>query len=144
MIDIPSVCNIAAEYVLQYGVDKRTKILTLDMFSESQQYPKGHDAILFSQILHDWNFQQGRTLLQKAYDSLSSGGRVVIHEKLTNPLENHKPIENALVNLDMLIWTQGQQYSFADLELILRDIGYADIEHIKTHTYWSCIIGTKQ
>ena len=82
-------------------------------------------------------------MLQKAYDSLQDGGRVVIHEKLTNPHQNHAPVENALVNLDMLIWTEGQQYSFEDLQKILIDIGYVEIQKIKTHTYWSCIIGKK-
>ncbi len=143
LIDIPSVCNITSQYLRQYGVYQRSEVVKFDMFSKNKPYPTGHDAILFSQILHDWNFEQGRFLLKKAYDSLQDGGRVVIHEKLTNPHQKHTPVENALVNLDMLIWTEGQQYSFDDLRKILTDIGYVEIYQRKTHTYWSCIIGTK-
>lgn len=143
LIDIPSVCNIASQYLFQYGVHKRSEVIAFDMFSKNNPYPTGHDAVLFSQILHDWNFEQGRLLLQKAYDALQEGGKVIIHEKLTDPHQNHTPIENALVNLDMLIWTEGQQYSFDDLHKILTEIGFREIQQIKTHTYWSCIIGKK-
>jgi 16S rRNA G1207 methylase RsmC len=92
LMDIPSVCNIASQYLLQYGVHQRSNVVDFDMFSKIKPYPTGHDAILFSQILHDWNFEQGRFLLQKAYDALQDGGKVVIHEKLTNPHQNHTPV----------------------------------------------------
>ena len=141
LMDIPSVCSIAEEYIVRYGVSERVQFLPLDMFHSS--YPKGCDAILFSQILHDWNFEQGKILLQKSYDALDVGGKVIIHEKLTDPENNHQPVENALVNLDMLIWTQGQQYSFYDLQHMLEDIGFVHIQQKRTHTYWSYIIGEK-
>jgi len=137
--DIQQVCSIAKEYIDQYQLSERITTITGDMFTDA--FPIGHDAVLFSQILHDWNPQQGKELLKKATKSLPQGGWIIIHEKLTNPNDQHKPIANALVNLDMLIWTEGQQYSASELEKLLADCGCIHIQTRNTIGYWSATIG---
>ena len=71
--------------------------------------PAGHDAVLYSQILHDWGFEKGADLLARAFEALPPGGQVLVHEKLVEDGAD-APLANALVHLDMLVWTEGQQY----------------------------------
>ena len=139
IFDIPQVCSIAQEYIEQYSLSERIQTQHGDMFAGA--YPKGFDGILFSQILHDWNYQQGMQLLQYAKESLQDGGWIIIHEKLTDQNHQHKPLANALVNLDMLIWTEGQQYTAMELEKFLQQIGCTKIQTIPTTGYWSVVIG---
>ena len=138
--DRPTVCDIAHSYIKQYGCSETITTHSGDMFHD--RYPIGYDAILYSQILHDWDYQRGEFLIAKAAQSLSTkGGWIVIHEKLTDPQNNHKPLANALVNLDMLVWTEGQQYTTQELGTILANSGCTKIETIPTTGYWSATIG---
>ena len=139
IFDIPQVCTIAKDYIQKHNLSEKIQTQQGNMFAGS--YPKGFDGILFSQILHDWSYQQGRQLLQHAKDALTNGGWIIIHEKLTNPEQQHKPLANALVNLDMLIWTEGQQYTAKELEVCLQEIGCTKIQTIPTTGYWSVVIG---
>ena len=139
IFDIPRVCDIAQGYIEQYNLSDRIQTSHGDMFSG--KFPDGFDGILFSQILHDWSYHQGMQLLQCAKSSLREGGWIIIHEKLTDPSNQHKPLANALVNLDMLIWTEGQQYTAIELEQSLRQIGCTKIQTIPTIGYWSVVIG---
>ena len=138
LLDMPQICTLAQEYIDKALLTNRISVHPSDMFDDP--FPDRHDTVLFSQILHDWTPKQGMQLLQKAVLSMPDGGWIIIHEKLTQPHNNHKPLANALVNLDMLIWTQGQQYSYRDLHVMLTDIGCTHIEGIPTTGYWSAVI----
>lgn len=140
IFDLASVCAVAHEYVAAAGVADRVDTMVGDMFGES--LPEGHDAILFSQILHDWSFDTGRTLLAAAFAALPPGGRVLIHEKLVDD-DADTPLVNALVHLDMLVWTRGQQYRFRELREMLEAVGFAAVERRPTAGVWSVVIATR-
>ncbi len=141
LMDLPEICDIARSYINGAGLEERCDVHSLNMFQDP--FPQGYDAVLFSQILHDWNPQQGRFLLSKALEVLPSGGRILIHEKLTEPSKNHGPLANALVNLDMLVWTEGQQYSVELLSEMFKDLGIVKFEVLPTVGYWSCVVAHK-
>jgi SAM-dependent methyltransferase len=134
--DLPVVCTFAREYAKDAGLQDRVTAEPGDMFKE--EFPRGHDAILFSQILHDWQPEKGRVLLRKAKGALSTGGRVLIHEKLVDE-DGRGPLANALVHLDMLVWTEGQQFTEQELREMLGEAGFGGIERKPTAGYWSII-----
>jgi SAM-dependent methyltransferase len=47
--------------------------------------PRGYDALSFVRVLHDWPADTARMLLQKAFEALPSGGRVLICEEFRTP-----------------------------------------------------------
>ena len=49
----------------------------------------------------------------------------------------------ASASLSMLLWTQGQQFSGAELKKILADAGFAEIKITPSFGYWSIIEGVK-
>jgi acetylserotonin N-methyltransferase len=134
--DLPVVCTFARENAAEAGVADRVTAEPGNMFKED--FPRGHDAILLSQILHDWTPEKGRLLLHKAKAALPSGGRVLIHEKLVDE-DGRAPLANALVHLDMLVWTEGQQFTEQELREMLDEAGFGAIERKATAGYWSVI-----
>ena len=139
LCDIPNLEGIVGNYLERYGVADRAQFVGIDMFKAA--WPEG-TVVLLSQILHDWNPLECRQLLQRAFAALPAGGRIVIHEKLTET-ESHLPLANALVNLDMLIWTTGQQFSYLELKALLEEVGFSGCQHIPSDGYWSAVVATK-
>lgn len=77
-------------------------------------------------------------LLHKAKAALPPGGRVLIHEKLVDE-DGRAPLANALVHLDMLVWTEGQQFTEQELREMLEEAGFSAMERKATAGYWSVI-----
>ncbi|MFT7676437.1 MAG: hypothetical protein ACI8QC_000408 [Planctomycetota bacterium] len=140
LFDISVVCDLAADYVRDADLLERITPAPGDMFTEA--FPEGHDAVLLSQILHDWSFETGAELLAKAYDCLPSGGQVLIHEKLVDD-DGLGPRANTLVHLDMLVWTKGQQYRPSELSTALHNAGFTNVQIMPTAGYWSLAVATK-
>jgi acetylserotonin N-methyltransferase len=65
---------------------------------------------------------------------------VLVHEKLVED-DGSGPLANALVNLDMLVWTEGQQLSGAEVREMLSEAGFERIETAPTAGYWSVVTG---
>jgi hypothetical protein len=100
------------------------------------------DLHFYSWIYHDWPPEKGRVLTQKSFAALESGGRLVIHEMLYND-EKTGPFPMAACSINMLVWTEGEQYSGRELSAILADAGFTDIEVKPTWGYWSIVTGRK-
>jgi hypothetical protein len=139
VFEIPAVCPLAEELATAEGVGDRLRAVPGNMFAGG--WPSG-DVVLLSQILHDWPPDKGRRLLQMALESLGRGGLVLVHEKLLDPTRT-RPVANALVSLDMLFWTEGQQYSETQIVEMLRSTGFPEVEVRPTVGYWSVVIGRK-
>eukprot|EP01089_Gocevia_fonbrunei_P008943 TRINITY_DN2078_c0_g1_i1.p1 TRINITY_DN2078_c0_g1~~TRINITY_DN2078_c0_g1_i1.p1 ORF type:complete len:371 (-),score=68.21 TRINITY_DN2078_c0_g1_i1:4-1080(-) len=151
IFEIPAVVPICKDYLKKYNVIDRANVLPGNMFND--EYPKFYsdsetkeqirvDMILYSQILHDWPRDKGVELLKKAHQTLDDGGIVMIHEKLLND-ERDGPVANAMVSLGMLFWTEGQQYSGAELESMLTEVGFKEPKRIATVGLWSLVYATK-
>ena len=78
-------------------------------------------------ILHDWaEERRPRDLLRKCWSALPSGGRVIIAELLVND-ERTGPASAALMSLNMLVETEGRNYTPAEYGAWLDDLGFQDI-----------------
>jgi len=138
VFDIAPVCALAEDYVADAGLTGRVDARAGDMFAPA--WPEGYDVVLLSQILHDWSFETGDELLSRARAALPPGGRIVVHEKLVED-GPPRPVENALVHLDMLVWTKGQQYTPTELRAALERAGFEGVERIRTAGLWSAVVG---
>eukprot|EP01087_Luapelamoeba_hula_P017327 TRINITY_DN5449_c0_g1_i1.p1 TRINITY_DN5449_c0_g1~~TRINITY_DN5449_c0_g1_i1.p1 ORF type:complete len:358 (+),score=57.51 TRINITY_DN5449_c0_g1_i1:195-1268(+) len=147
--EIPAVCPVTQEFFAEYSVTDRCKTQAGNMFKDT--YPthgafadgeQRIDSILYSQILHDWPRDKCLDLLQKAFDTLPSGGVVFINEKLITD-ERDGPVANAMVSLDMLFWTLGQQFSAKELFEMLTKVGFTSPQVTPTIGLWSIVSATK-
>ncbi|MFQ5697188.1 MAG: methyltransferase [Myxococcota bacterium] len=136
--DLPQVCEQAQRYLSASGLGGRVTLAAGDLFGSP--VPGEPDVALLSQILHDWPPETCRALLTKLFRALPAGGRILVHEKLIGPGE---PLANALVDLDLLVWTEGQQWDERGLFELLRGVGFEHVERQRTGTYWSLVTGRK-
>lgn len=128
--DLPHVVEIAASKIAQAGFGDRIQTAAGDFFTDAS-YPAGHDAIVLSLIMHDWNEEEDRRILRKCYDALPSGGMVIICELLVNN-EKTGPVPGALMSLNMLIETAGgRNYTAAEYTGWLSDTGFHKIRTVR-------------
>jgi ribosomal protein RSM22 (predicted rRNA methylase) len=140
LYDLSNVISITKSYLEKEGLLSRTDLIVGDMFMDAWPFSnsKGErvDTIFMSQILHDWDLDTGYSLIAKAYNSLESGGCLLVHEKLLNSTRTG-PLATAMVSVDMLFWTQGQQYSGEKLQEMMEKAGFVNFFSIPTTGYWS-------
>jgi precorrin-6B methylase 2 len=120
-MDLPVVQPIFESYVHEHGLEKRLQFYPGDFFSAS--LPQA-DVIIMGHILHDWDLEEKRMLLKKAYDALPRGGALIIHESLIDD-ERKTNALGLLMSLNMLIETPGGfDYTGADCRGWLKEAGF--------------------
>ncbi len=131
---------MAEEFIPQYGLAGRIKTAVGDMWAEGLFPPA--DTHFYSAIYHDWPPEKCRFLTRKSFDSLPSGGRIILHEMLFHD-DKTGPFPVAAFNITMLLWVTGQQYSGRELAEMLAEAGFRDIKVTPTFGYWSIVTGVK-
>jgi hypothetical protein len=134
VMDLSAVCHVADEYVRKAGVEDRVDTFAADMFRDA--WPSGYDAIHFSNVWHDWSVRTCGWLADRAYAALPRGGRIMLHEMLLDESGTGPPAAAAFSML-MLLSTQGQQFTFAEIEGLVRQAGFTDISALQTSVYYS-------
>jgi acetylserotonin N-methyltransferase len=141
IMELPTMCEVAGEYIAAAGLSDRVATRAVDMFR--QEWPRDHDAMFFSNILHDWDFATCAQLLGKAHAALPPGGRVFIHEALLDD-SGMGPLTTSTFSLLMLLGTQGRQFTYAELAKLLGDAGFGDIGATPSYGYYSVVHATRR
>jgi O-methyltransferase domain len=140
IMDLSAVCELTPGYVQERGLQDQIDTHAADMFRD--RWPRGYDAVFFSNIFHDWRPVTCLALARRALDVLPSGGTINLHEMLLND-DGAGPRTAAAFSVLMALGTQGQQFTYAELESILTDAGFADIECYPTSPVYSIVRGRK-
>jgi hypothetical protein len=141
ILELPSMCQAAASYIEAGAVGSRVDTTAMNMFRDP--WPKGYDAIFFSNIWHDWNFRTCAWLADRAYEALPRGGRIMLHEMLLDD-DGAGPATTAAFSMLMLLATQGQQFTFGEISGLLEQAGFRDVETRHTAGYYSITTGYKR
>jgi hypothetical protein len=127
--DLPEVQPIFEEYAAQQGVAPRLKFVPGNFFAEP--IPSA-DVVMMGHVLHDWNLEEKKALLRKAYAALPAGGAVIVYESIIDDERRANPF-GLLMSLNMLIETPGGfDYTGADCMGWMREVGFRDtrVEHL--------------
>lgn len=138
--DRSPVLKYTKEYINKFHLDDRIKVCEIDLWND-EKFPEG-DIFFLGDIFHDWDFHKCKILSNKCFESLDSGGLIIVHEMLFNE-EKTGPLLTAAYNLKMMLWTEGRQYTFSELKNILESAGFCNIEQLQSLGNWSVIIGKK-
>ncbi|KAA6212581.1 methyltransferase domain-containing protein [Streptomyces albofaciens JCM 4342] len=124
--DLPKVCPVADRNIADAGLADRIGTHPGDFLAEPA-LPGGHDVIVLSMILHDWDEDTNRTLLGKCCAALPPGGTLVISELMVDD-DLTGPAPAALMSLNMLVETEGgRNYTAAEYSSWLRDAGFSEV-----------------
>ncbi|MBT2384000.1 methyltransferase [Streptomyces sp. ISL-11] len=126
--DLPFVARMAEKRLAETPLADRVDAKGGDFFADD--LPTGYDAILLTNILHDWNTEQGAALLAKCHTALGSGGEVIIGEAFLDD-DGTGPVAGAVAGLNMLVETaEGANRSRAEYTALLTGAGFTDIRRV--------------
>jgi hypothetical protein len=126
--DLPFVVGHSADRIGRAGLTDRIGVRPGDFFAE--ELPRGHDAILLSMILHDWDERRNAELLARCHRALPAGGQLVISELLVDDTKTG-PLDAALMSVNMLVGTWGRNYTAAEYHDWLRSAGFTDLRTVR-------------
>jgi SAM-dependent methyltransferase len=121
--DLPMVGPIFNEYIAAHELSGRLSFTPGNFFEEP--LPTA-DVITMGHILHDWNLDEKRMLLEKAYRALPEGGALIVFEALIDNERRHNTF-GLLMSLNMLIETPGGfDYTGDDCSQWMSDAGFRE------------------
>ena len=120
---------IFGAYVARFGLGDRLSFTAGDFFADP--LPKA-DVLVMGHILHDWDLDEKKVLLRKAYEALPDGGALIVYEAIIDD-ERRDNAFGLLMSLNMLIETPGGfDYTGADCRAWMAEAGFSDsyVEHL--------------
>jgi len=127
--DRPEVLKVAVEMAASYGVADRLEARPGDMFKDP--VPEGADAILLSNVLHDWDVADCWVLVSRLAAALRPGGRMLVHDVFLDDAHDG-PLPIALYSASLFRLTEGRAYSAKEYRTWLADAGLVPGEVIPT------------
>src|SRR3954451_556010 len=138
--DRAEVLKVAAEFVEAAGVGDRVELRPGDMFADP--VPAGCDAVLLSNILHDWDVPECRALVRRGAQALPPAGRLLIHDVFLNDAMDG-PLPVALYSAALFSVTEGRAYSGAEYRDMLAAAGLTPGAVVPTLVHCGVLPGTK-
>lgn len=125
--DLPPVAPLAQKHIKAAGMEERIKPISGDFFKDD--LPKA-DVITMGNILHDWNLENKKMLIKKAYDALPEGGAFIAIENLIDDARREN-VFGLLMSLNMLIeFGDAFDYTGADFREWCSEVGFKRVEII--------------
>jgi cyclopropane fatty-acyl-phospholipid synthase-like methyltransferase len=127
--DLPEVGPVFEDYAEQNGLTERVSFLGGSFFEVGLP---NVDVIMMGHILHDWDLEQKKILIQKAYDALPAGGAFIVYDSIIDD-DRSKNAFGLMMSLNMLIETPGGfDYTGADCMGWMREAGFNEtrVEHL--------------
>lgn len=140
VLDRPCVLNVARKYAAEYGVADRLECMAADMFDDP--FPSCVDAILLSNVLHDWGIEKCRRLVDKSAAALNSGGTLLLHDALLDD-KLSGPLHVAMYSVVLFFLTEGRAYSEAEYTTWLESANLKVQPAVPTRAHCSVIRATK-
>ncbi len=123
--DLPAVGAVAKRHVAAMGAEGRVEIVSGDFFEDD--LPKA-DIITMGNVLHDWDEDQKKALIAKAYASLNDGGVFIAVENIIDDARR-KNAFGLLMSLNMLIELPGGfDYTGAQFDGWCTEAGFSRTE----------------
>jgi hypothetical protein len=121
------------------GVADRCELVAGDFF---QALPAGADAYILKWILVSWDDEHSVTILQNCRRALSSGGKLLVIERIIPP--GNEPFFGKLADLNLLVMYQGRHRTEADYRALFARAGFELSRIIPTNspTEFSVIEGS--
>ncbi|WP_193211395.1 methyltransferase [Luteolibacter marinus] len=120
VLEQPPVDDITRAEIRRHGLEDRVEVVTADMFAAG--WPQA-DIVLLSNMLHDWDLPEARTLIAKAAQALPAGGLLVIHDAFIRD-DKTGPLEVAEYSALLMNITQGKCYTPAEYGTMLAGLGF--------------------
>ena len=127
--DLPPLGPIFEERVAEFGLSDRLSFTAGDFFNDP--LPQA-DVLVMGQLLHGFDLDQRRLLLQKAHTALPDGGALIVYDSIIDD-ERRSNTYGLLMSLTMLLQTTGGfESTGADYHAWMKEAGFRKtyVEHL--------------
>lgn len=118
LFDLPEVIEVAREHT-----GNRVTLIAGDFFNDP--LPSA-DLYALGRILHDWNEDKIRRLLDRIHAALPPDGGLLLAEKLLHE-DRRGPVSTHMQSLNMLVCTEGRERSLSEYTSLLREAGFQKV-----------------
>lgn len=142
LLEMTSVATKAGERFTQEHLSDRLQAVAADMLRDD--FPAGHDCVLFCHVNGNHSDETNRRLLQRAFAALNPGGLVGIYSAFMHD-DASGPLSSAMLSAYFYctISGQGRQYSWQESERWLAAAGFTDIIRVAILQNHGVILGRK-
>jgi SAM-dependent methyltransferase len=120
--------------------DDRVEFVVGDFF-EDKPFPAA-DVVVMGRVLHNWDLDQKKALVAKAFAALPAGGAFVVYETFID--DHRRDLAGLFVSLNMLVETQGGfDVQTKDCEEWMRQAGFRETRVVTLAAPDSMVIGIK-
>ena len=102
LYDQPKVVEGAHSILESHRLGNRCEITGGDFF---KTVPKGRSAYILKHIIHDWDDERCRKVLENCRDAMTEGGRVLVMDQVI-PAGN-EPHPGKLLDMEMMVMSEG-------------------------------------
>jgi hypothetical protein len=113
LFDLPVGLGSAAATLEAAGVAERCRPVPGDFFVS---VPEGADAYLLKHVLHDWDDERAATILDNVRQSMVSGGRALVVERMLPELAGEADVPTLLLDVLMLTVTGGRERTLREFQ----------------------------
>jgi demethylspheroidene O-methyltransferase len=120
VVDLPSVCSETNRIITKEGLEHRVKAVGMDFFSDP--LPRNVDIISFIRVLHDWDDEQAKELLERACYILDKNGTILISEPMNR--EDREIDKSSSLSTLMLSLMGGRRRKVSEYSALLHSLGF--------------------
>ncbi len=102
--DLPYLAHGATAYLERAGVKARSTFIPGDFF---ESVPRGYDAFVMKFILHDWDDERARLILENCRAAASASSKVILLEQVVPERLGCGPTDQAVIRADLTMMTVG-------------------------------------
>ncbi|MDK2802078.1 MAG: hypothetical protein KFW09_01725 [Oscillospiraceae bacterium] len=139
IFDLPQIEFYINNKIKEFNLADRLYFYPGNFFKD--KYPKA-DLFSLGYICSDWDDEKCLFLMEKVFNSLEYGGKIIIMEKLFNK-NMIEPFETAMMDLCMMVEANGRHRSYDEYKKMLNSVGFRNISLIRTSGEKHGIVGEK-
>jgi 3-hydroxy-5-methyl-1-naphthoate 3-O-methyltransferase len=142
VFDLPNVIPITKEFIDKEHIQNKVSTLTGNYLIDD--IGSGYDLVFLCAIIHSNSDSENRLLIKKCYESLNSGGQIVIVDFVMNN-DRTEPAGGTIFAINMLVGTEkGDTYTKGEIFSWLNDASFIDLEVKNTPDEDSIVYGRKK
>jgi hypothetical protein len=127
LFDLPSTIDQGDEVLRRVGVRARCEITGGDFFKDPIP---ASDALILSQVLHDWDDEQAHTILVNCRRAVAKGGLLLLVEGVIPKGKKPNPLK--LLDLNMLVLLGGKERRQSEWRNLLAQAGFRLVRILPT------------
>ena len=133
VFDLPRAVEGGRRHAKKAGLASRCEFLTGDFF---ESIPGGADAYLLKNVLHDWNDEKSRQILENCRRSMDKNARLLVIEQLLPEQRGISTAHQAISqnDLTMLVAHGAQERTEREYKALLKSAGFMITRTLQTGT----------